>query len=107
MAGEMPKFPDPKELVDSVADGVVGAVQFLPRAAENVAGIAHGYASSVNRNLDSFKASMPEEPAAIPRLLGCIAGETLGSFVGLFEAIIGAGSATVNDIRSQIRRGTG
>jgi len=108
MAQEMPKLPkDPKELVDSVADGAVGAIQIFPRVAENIAGIAHAYASSVNRNIDAFKASMPDEPAAAPRLLGNMIGETVGSFVGLFEAVVRAGSDTANDIKSQIRRGTG
>jgi len=103
----MQQLPDPKVLVDSVADGVVGAIQIFPRVAENVAGIAHSYASSVNRNIDAFKASMPDEPAAVPRLLGNVVGETIGSFVGLFEAVIRAGSDTAADIKSQIRRGTG
>ncbi|MBA7700630.1 hypothetical protein ES703_109351 [subsurface metagenome] len=98
---------DPKELLSSVADGVVGALQFLPRVAENVAGIAHSYAGSVNRNIDSFKASMPDEPACVPRLLGNVAGETVGAIVGVVEAVVRAGSTTAADIQSQIKRGTG
>ena len=108
MKEEMPKLPkDPKELVDSIADGAVGAMQVFPRVAENIAGVAHAYASSVNRNIDAFKSSMPDEPAAVPRLLGNVLGETVGSFVGLFEAVVKAGSDTASDIKSQIRRGTG
>lgn len=101
------KMPDPKTLVDSIGDGVLGAVQFLPRAAENIASVALGYARSVNSSIDMVKTSLPDEPSAIPRLLGSVAGETLGALVGLPEAIIRAGSSTVADIRSQIKRGTG
>ncbi|MBA7675549.1 hypothetical protein ES703_83785 [subsurface metagenome] len=98
---------DPKEVIDSVGDGVVGAVQFFPRVAENIAGVAQAYAGSVNRSIDDFKAKMPEEPAVIPRMLGSIAGETLGVAMGLVEAIVRAGSTTAADIKSQIKRGTG
>ncbi len=103
----MKELPDPKEIVDSVADGVVGAIQIFPRAAENIASVAHSYASSVNRNIDALKAGMPDEPAVVPRLLGNVIGETIGSFVGLFEALVKAGSDTAADIKSQIKKGTG
>ena len=102
----MEKLPDPKTIVDSIGNGVVGAAQVLPRAAENIAGVAHAYAGSVNRSIDEFKAKMPDEPAVIPRMIGSIAGETLGAVVGLVEAVVRAGSATVTDIKSQIDRGT-
>ena len=97
---------DPKDLVDSVGDGIVSAVQVFPRVAENVAGVAHAYASSVNRSIDEFKAKMPDEPAVIPRMLGSVAGETLGAAIGLVEAVVRAGSTTAADIKSQISRGT-
>ncbi|MBA7682296.1 hypothetical protein ES703_90646 [subsurface metagenome] len=102
---KVPKF-DPKELVDSVGDGVVGAVQIFPRAAENIAGVAHAYAGSVNRSIDDFKAKMPDEPAVIPRMLGSIVGETVGAALGVVEAVVRAGTATAADIKSQIGRGT-
>jgi len=102
----MQGLKDPKEIIDSIGDGVVGSVQFFPRVAENIAGVAQAYASSVNRNINEFKAKMPEEPAVIPRMLGSIAGETVGVAVGLVEAVVRAGSATAADIRSQIDRGT-
>lgn len=102
----MEKLPDPKEVIDSVGDGVVGALQIFPRAAENIAGVAHAYAGSVNRSIDEFKAKMPDEPAVIPRMLGSIAGETIGAIVGVVEAVVRAGGATAADIKSQIARGT-
>lgn len=102
----MAKVPDPKELIDSVGDGVMGAMQIFPRAAENIAGVAHAYAGSVNRSIDEFKAKMPDEPAVIPRMLGSIAGETIGAIVGLVEAVVRAGGTTAADIKSQIARGT-
>jgi len=49
---------------------------------------------------------MPDEPAVIPRMIGCIFGETVGAMVGLVEAVVKAGSTTVTDIKSQIDRGT-
>ena len=102
----MKGIKDPKEVVDSVGDGVVGAAQFLPRSAENIAGVAQAYAGSINRSIDDFKAKMPDEPAVIPRMLGSIVGETLGGVVGFVEAVVKAGSTTAADIKSQIERGT-
>ena len=102
----MEKLPDPKTIVDSIGDGVVSAAQVLPRVAENVAGVAQAYAGSVNRNINEFKAKMPDEPAVIPRMIGSIFGETVGAVVGLVEAVVRAGSTTVTDIKSQIDRGT-
>ncbi len=98
---------DPKELVDSIVQGGIGALQFFPRVAENIAGIAHAYAGSVNRNLGEFRAKMPEEPAVVPRALGMVVGETAGSFIGLFEAVVRAGTDTAADIKAQIKKGTG
>ena len=97
---------DPKELVDSVGDGIVSVIQVFPRVAENIASVAQAYATSVNRSIDEFKAKMPDEPAVIPRMLGSIVGETLGAAVGLVEGIVRAGSTTANDVKSQIARGT-
>lgn len=102
----MKDLPNPKEVIDSVGDGVMGAMQIFPRAAENIAGVAHAYAGSVNRSIDEFKAKMPDEPAVIPRMLGSIAGETIGAIVGLVEAVVRAGGTTAADIKSQIARGT-
>ena len=107
MPNGMKGLKDPKEIVDSIGDGVVGAVQIFPRVAENIAGVAQAYANSVNRSIDDFKAKMPDEPAVIPRMLGSIAGETVGVAIGLVEAIVRAGSTTAADIKSQIKRGTG
>ena len=102
----MDKLPDPKTIVDSIGNGVVSAAQVLPRAAENVAGVAQAYAGSVNRSINEFKAKMPDEPAVIPRMVGSIIGETVGAVFGLVEAVVRAGSATASDIKSQIDRGT-
>ncbi len=104
---DMKGLKDPKELVDSVVQGGIGALQFFPRVAENIAGVANAYAGSVNRNLGEFRAKMPEEPAVLPRAAGMVVGETVGSFIGLFEAVVHAGTATAADIKSQIKRGTG
>ena len=98
---------DPKEVVDSVVDGAIGLVQFFPRAAENVAKVADAYATSANKNINDFKARMPDEPAVIPRVVGSVIGETVGAGIGLVEALINAGSDTAKDVKSQIKRVTG
>lgn len=103
----MKGLTDPKELVDSVVEGVIGAAQFFPRAAENVAKVADAYAVSTNKNINDFKAQMPEEPAVIPRLVGSVLGQTVGAGFGMLEAVGNAVMDTAKDIKSQISRGTG
>lgn len=105
--GEMKQLEDPKKVVDSVVDGTIGAIQFFPRAAENIAKVADAYAVSANKNINDFKAKMPDEPAVIPRLVFSVIGETIGAGIGIFEAVIKAGSDTASDVKSQIKRVTG
>lgn len=102
----MPELKDPKVIVDSVVDGAVGAAQFFPRAAENIAKVADAYAVSANKNINDFKAKMPDEPAVVPRLLLSVVGETIGAGIGMVEAIINAGAETAKDVKSQIKRVT-
>ena len=103
----MHEWKDPKVVVDSVVDGAVGAAQFFPRAAENVAKVATVYAASANKNLNELKAKMPEDPTVVPQLLLGFIGETVGAGIGMVEAIVIAGSDTAKDVKSQIARVTG
>ena len=102
----MQELADPKKIVDSICDGALSALQFFPRAAQNIAANATAYASSVNSNLNSIKAGMPDDPAVIPRAIGSVLGETLGAGIGMLEAVIGAGSDTAREVSSQIKRTT-
>jgi len=104
---KMEELKDPREIVDSIADGALSALQLFPRIAENIAANATGYAVSVNRNINNIKASMPDDPAVIPRTLGSIIGETFGAGIGMIEAVINAGSTTAREVSSQIKRTTG
>lgn len=102
----MPRF-DPKEIVDSVADGALSAAQFLPNTAENIARNATDYAASVRRSLDEVKTNMPDRPEVVPRVAFSIIGETVGAGIGMIEAVAMGVDKTVKDIKSQTKRVTG
>jgi len=102
----MPRL-DPKEIVDSVADGVLSAAGFLPNTAENIARNATDYAASVRRSLDEVKTNMPDRPEVIPRAALGIVGETIGAGIGMVEAVAMGVSKTIKDIKTQAKRVTG
>lgn len=97
---------DPKTLVDSVIDGGFSALQFFPKTAENFAGVCQRYASNVNGNIEQVKQQMPDNPSAIPGLLGSMVNESVEAIVGGIKSPINAAESTGAAIQAQIRRGT-
>jgi hypothetical protein len=97
---------DPKELVDSVVDGGLSALQFFPKTAENFAGVAQRYATNVNGSIERVKNDMPDNPGSIPELLGNMVSESISAFTGAVKSPINAAESTVSAIQAQIKRGT-
>jgi len=95
---------DLKNVVDSVAGGVVSAAEILPNVAENVAKNATDYAGAIRRDLEDLKTNMPDRPEVIPRVVFGIAGQTVGAGIGVIEAVVMGIDKTVKDIKTQTKR---
>lgn len=103
----MGQLPDPKALVDSVADGVVELAEGPVRVATNVAGVAEIFAAEVKANMDTVKGKMPDDPSAIPDAAIKAAGQTVKAGLGMFEAVGKGVMDTFAAVKNQIQRITG
>lgn len=101
------KLPDPKELVDSVADGVVELAEGPARVATNVADVARGFASEVKTNMDDVKARMPDDPSVIPDAAIKAVGQTVKAGLSVVEGVGKGVMDTFEGVKNQIRRVTG
>ena len=86
----MQKLPDPKTVVDSIADGVVEAAEGPARVAKNVASVAETFASEMKANMDDVKARLPDDA-------------DLGIFDGVGRGVMD----TFEAVKNQITRVTG
>ena len=103
----MTKLPDPKTLVDSIADGVVEVAEGPARVAKNVADVAGTFASEVKANMDSVKSGLPDNPAVIPDAAIKAVGQTANAGLGMVEGLGKGIMDTFEAVKSQIRRVTG
>ncbi|GAI02368.1 unnamed protein product [marine sediment metagenome] len=101
------KLPDPKELVDSVADGGVEVIKGPARIADNVAAVANTYAKEMHTNLDEVQKRMPDDPSVIPDFAIKTVGQTVKAGIGLFEGITKGAMDTFDGVKTQIKRVTG
>ena len=97
---------DPKNIVDSVANGVVSAIGVLPNVAENVAKNATDYAAAVSKDLGELKANMPDHPEVVPRVALGIVGQTIGAGFGMIGGVIAGVDKAIKEIREQTERVT-
>jgi len=97
-------LPDPKTLVDSIADGVVEAAEGPARIAANVAGVATTFATDVKANMDNVKGQMPDNPAAIPDAAIKAVGQTAKAGLGMVEGFGKGVMDTFVAIKAQIQR---
>jgi len=104
---EMTKLPDPKDLVDSVADGAVELAEGPVRVAANVAGVCQSFASDVKANMDTIKSRLPDDPSVIADVAVKAVGQTVQAGIGLVEGVGKGITDTLDGIKSQIRRVTG
>ena len=103
----MEKLPDPKELVDSIADGAIELAEGPARVARNVASVAETFASEMKANMDNVKNRMPDELSVIPDAAVKAVGQTVKAGLGIFEGIGKGVMDTFDGVKNQIRRVTG
>ncbi|MBA7593424.1 hypothetical protein ES703_00344 [subsurface metagenome] len=100
----MQQLPDPKTLVDSIADGVVEAAEGPIRVAKNVASVAETFATDVKANMDDFKTRMPDDPSVIADAAVKAVGQTAKAGLGVVEGIGRGIMDTFEAIKGQIER---
>ena len=100
----MANLPDPKTLVDSIADGAVELAEGPARVAKNVAGVADTFASDMKASMDNFKNRMPDDPAVIPDAAIKAVGQTARAGIGMFEALGNGIMDTFSAVKAQIQR---
>lgn len=103
----MGKLPDPKTIVDSVADGMVELAEGPVRVAKNVAGVAETFASEMKANMDNVKGKMPDDPSVIPDAAIKALGQTANAALGLVEGFGRGIMDTFEAVKGQIKRVTG
>lgn len=101
------QLPDPKELVDSVADGAVEIAEAPARVATNIAGTAQTFASDVKNNLDEIKRRLPDDPSALADVGVKAIGQTVKAGLGILEGTGKGILDTLEGVKNQIRRVTG
>ncbi len=101
------QLPDPKTIVDSIADGAVELAEGPVRVAENIAGVAGTFASQIKANMDDLKTKMPDDLSVIPDVLIKSAGQTVNAGISLFQGIGRGVMDTGEAVKRQIQRVTG
>ena len=103
----MVKLPDPKELVDSVADGAAEVLKGPARIADNIAAVANTYAKEMHTNVDDVQKRMPDDPSVIADFALKTVGQTAKAGLGMAEGFGKGIMDTFAGIKSQIQRVTG
>ena len=100
----MEKLPDPKTLVDSIADGVVEVAEGPARVAKNVAGVAETFATDMQANMDNVKSRLPDDPSVIADAAVKAVGQTAKAGLGMIEGVGDGIQDTFKAVKSQIER---
>ncbi|MBA7641373.1 hypothetical protein ES703_49050 [subsurface metagenome] len=98
------KLPDPKTLVDSIADGVVEVAEGPARMAKNVAGVAETFASEMKANMDDVKSRLPDDPSVLADAAIKAVGQTAKAGLGVVEGVGNGIQDTFRAVKSQIER---
>lgn len=98
------KLPDPKTLVDSIADGAIELAEGPARVAKNVAGVADTFAGEVKSNMDEVKTKMPDDPSVLADAAVKAVGQTAKAGLGMVEAVGKGFMDTFTAVKSQIER---
>lgn len=101
------RMPEPKEIVDSIADGAVELAEGPVRLAKNTADVADQFAGEVKANMDDFKSRMPDDPSAIIDCTIKGVGQLVDAGFGLAEGLGNAVIDTFGAVKNQIKRVTG
>jgi len=100
-------MPDPKTIVDSVADGALEVAEAPARVAKNVADVCSIFASEVQGNMETVKGHLPDDPAVLPDVAVKAVGQTVHAGIDIFEGVGKGIMDTVAGVKNQIRRVTG
>jgi len=100
----MQQLPDPKTLVDSIADGVVEIAEGPARVAKNIAGVAETFASDVQANMDNVKTRLPDDPSVIADAAVKAVGQTAKAGLGMLEGFGRGIMDTFEAVKGQIER---
>lgn len=103
----MQKLPDPKTLIDSVADGAIELGMGPARVARNVASVAETFATDVETNMNNVKTALPDDPSVLPDAAIKGAGQTVNAVIGMFKGVGKGVMDTLSAVESQIKRVTG
>ena len=103
----MGTMPDPKTIVDSVADGALEIAEAPARVAENVAGVCTTFASEVRGNIETVKSRLPDDPQVLPDVAVKAVGQTVHAGIGIVEGVGKGIMDSVAGVKNQIRRVTG
>lgn len=97
-------LPDPKEIVDSMADGACTVLSVGPKLMNNCATSVADWAKNVDSDFANLRNDMPDKPEALPDTILKLTGHTVN---GAFSTFEGAGRAvldTCDGVRKQINR---
>jgi len=100
----MQQLPDPKTLVDSLADGVVEVAEGPARVAKNVASVAETFASEMKSNMDNVKTRLPDDPSVIADAAVKAVGQTAKAGLGMIEGVGKGIMDTFEAVKGQIER---
>ena len=100
------ELPDPKEIVDSVADGVVELAEGPVRVVNNVAAVCEGFSAEVKTNMEEVKRRLPDDPAVLADVAVKALGQTANAGLGVVEGIGKGVMDTLGGIKTQIERVT-
>jgi len=100
----MQQLPDPKTLVDSIADGVVEVAEGPARVAKNVASVAETFASEMKSNMDNVKTRLPDDPSVIADAAVKAVGQTAKAGLGMIESVGKGIMDTFEAVKGQIER---
>jgi len=102
--GSKMQLPDPKTVVDSVADGVVEVAEAPARVAKNIASVAETFASDMKSNMDNFKNRMPDDPSVIADAAVKAVGQTAKAGIDMIGGIGQGIMDTFEAVKGQISR---
>jgi len=97
-------LPDPKTIVDSVADGAVEILETGSRMLEKQGGVITSYAGSLKSCAEDIKRRTPDDPSVFVDAAIRTAGATVKAVVGTAESIISGIDETARGVKSQIER---
>jgi len=100
----MQQLPDPKTLVDSIADGALEVAEGPVRVAKNVASVADTFASDVQANMDNIKSRLPDDPSVIADAAVKAVGQTAKAGLGMIEGVGKGIMDTFEAVKNQIER---